>query len=118
MNSKGFTLIELLGSLILLGVILGIGLYSIRGTFSTTFTTLNQVSENEIYDTAEFYLMENGGRWIDDGYEYACVSVDSLVDMGYFDYDEVINYKSKFVRVVRDSITKVVNDRELVDNCE
>ena len=116
MNDKGFTLIELLGCLVLIGVILGIGLYSTRGTFSTTLTTLDQVSENEIYDTAEIYLLENGGKWIND--EYACVSISSLVDKGYFDYDEVSHHKDMFVRVVRDSITRVISDRELVDECE
>ena len=60
MNNKGFTLVELLGCLVLLGFVLGIGLYSARGTLSTTLTTLDQVSENEIYDSAEIYLMENG----------------------------------------------------------
>ena len=118
MNNKGFSLIELLGSLVILGVILGIGLYSARGTLSTSLTIFDQVSENEIYDAAEIYLLENGGRWTNNGEEYTCVSVSSLVDMGYFEYDEVTNYRDKYVRVVRDSITRVISNRELVDFCE
>jgi len=118
MNNRGFTLVELLGCLVLVGVVFGIGLYSTRGTLSTTLTTLNSVSENEIYNAAENYLIENGIRWINTGDEYACVGIDDLVDMGYFDYDEVVNYKDMVVRIERDIVTKVINVRELVDNCE
>ena len=118
MNNKGFGLIELLGCLVILGLIFGIGLYSARGTLSTTLTTLDQVSENEIYDTVEIYLMENGGRWINDSEEYSCVSIDRLVDMGYFEREEVSSYIDKFVKVVRDSNTKVINSTKLVDVCE
>ena len=35
-----------------------------------------------------------------------------------FDYDEVVNYKDMVVRIERDIVTKVINVRELVDNCE
>ena len=118
MNNKGFSLVELLGCLVLLGVILGIGLYSSRGTLSTSLTIFDQVSENEIYDAAEIYLLENGGKWINNGEEYSCVKVSSLVDMGYFEYGEITNYSDKYVKVVRDSITRVISDRELVDECE
>ena len=118
MNNKGFGLIELLGSLVILGLILGIGLYSARGTLSTTLTTLDQVSENEIYDMAEIYVMENGVTWINSNDEYTCIDIDWLVDMGYFDENEVSSYKDNFVKVVRDSNTKVINNRLLVDVCE
>ena len=38
--------------------------------------------------------------------------------MGYFDYGEVSNYRYKYVRVVRNSVTRVISDRKLVDECE
>ena len=62
--------------------------------------------------------MENSGRWINGSEEYSCVSIDQLVDMGYFKMDEVSSYKDKFVKVVRDSNTKVINSKKLVDICE
>lgn len=118
MNNKGFGLIELLGSLVIFGLILGIGLYFMRGTFSTTLTTLNKVSENEIYDTAEIYLMENNVFWINNGMEYTCIDIDMLFEMGYFKNEEISDYKDKFVKVIRDGNTKVISDRILVDVCE
>lgn len=117
MNRKGFTLVELLGSLAILGLILGIGLYSVRGTLSSSLTTLNSVSENELYDTAEIYVMENSISWINDFEEYTCVTIDELVDKGYFEQDEIEDYKDKLIKIVRDSNTKVVNNRKLVDYC-
>ena len=117
MNNKGFGLIELLGCLVILGLIFGIGLYSARGTLSTSLT-LDQVSENEIYDMAEIYIMENNVSWINNDIEYTCIDIDRLVDMGYFKSDEVSGYIDKFVKVVRDSSTKVINSTKLVDVCE
>ena len=118
MNNKGFTLVELLGSLVMLGLILGIGLYSARGTLSTTMTTLNNVSMNELYDTAEIYVIENNNTWFNNLEEYTCVMVDELVDKGYFDEDDVSSYKGKFIRIVRDNVTKTISSRKLVDVCE
>ena len=118
MDNKGFGLIELLGGLVILGLILGIGLYSARGTLSTSLTTLDGISENELYDMAEVYIMENSVRWNNGVDEYTCVSIEWLVGMGYFDDNEVSNYKNKFVKIFRDSNTKVVNNRVLVDRCE
>ena len=118
MNNKGFGLIELLGCLVILGLIFGIGLYSARGTLSTSLTTLDQVSENEIYDMAEIYIMENNVSWINNDIEYTCIEIDRLVDMGYFESDEVSGYIDKFIKVVRDSNTKVINSTKLVDVCE
>lgn len=118
MNNKGFGLIELLGCLVILGLIFGIGLYSARGTLSTSLTTLDQVSENEIYDMAEIYIMENSVTWINNDIEYTCIDIDRLVDMGYFEREEVSGYIDKFVKVVRDSSTKVINSTKLVDVCE
>ena len=38
--------------------------------------------------------------------------------MGYFEREEVSSYIDKFVKVVRDSSTKVINSTKLVDVCE
>lgn len=118
MNNKGFSLIELLGSLIILGVILGIGLYTARGTLATTVSILNNVSENEIYDASKLYVVENSVEWIDNVEEYACLTVLELVDAGYFDNNEVDFYKNNKIKLIRDKNTKVINDIKLVDICE
>ena len=118
LNNRGFSLIELLGSLMLLGLILCIGLYSARGTFSTSLTTLDNISENEIKDTAEIYVIENPVSWINDGNEWTCITTFDLVGKGYFDDNEVTSYKDKKIKIIRDSRSKVITSVLIVDSCE
>lgn len=118
LNRKGFTLFELLASLIVLGVILGVGFYLARGTLATTVDAMNGVGEREVYDAAELYVLENNVSWINDGDEYTCLMVDQLVDMGYFDNGEVSDYQDRKIKVVRNSVSKVISDIKFVDVCE
>ena len=118
LNNKGFSLIELLGSLALLALILCIGLYNARGTLSTSLSTLNYVSENEIKNTAEIYIIENPVTWINDGLEWTCISTLDLVDKGYFESSDVFSYEDKKIKIIRNNITKVVTEVMIVDNCE
>ena len=118
MNRKGFTLVELLGSLVLLGVVLCIGLYSIRGTLATSLSSLTEVSKSEIYDAARTYVMENGVTWINDSEEYTCLEVVTLVDYGYFSWNEVKFYEGSKIKLVRDPISKVITNTSMVDKCE
>lgn len=117
MNRKGFSLIELLGCMALLGVILCIGLYSARGTLATALSTLTDVSINEIYDATEMYVLENKITWIKDGEEYTCLTVNNLVDAGYFEDGQVTSYKDDKIKVIRDTKTKVIGSIQLVDSC-
>ena len=118
MNRKGFSLIELLGCILLLGVVLCIGLYSTRGTLARSFSTLNQISEKEIYNTSEMYVLENNVKWSNGNIEYTCLSVRDLVDKGYFDYSNVEEYIDKDIKVIRDNVTKVISSVNIVDVCE
>lgn len=117
MNNKGFTLIELLGCLVLLGAILGISLYMTRDTLSTALSTLTDVSTTQIYNASEMYVLENKVTWINDGEEYTCITVNNLIEKGYFEEDEVKTYKDKIIRVERDSLSKTINSVRLVDKC-
>ena len=118
LNRKGFTLFELLASLIVLGVILGVGFYLARGTLATTVDAINGVGEREVYDAAELYVLENNVSWINDGDEYTCLMINQLVDMGYFDNGEVSSYQDRKIKVVRNSVSKVISDIKFVDVCE
>ena len=102
MNRKGFTLIEMLGCMLIMAIILGIGLYSARGTLATSLSTLTNISENEIYSASKIYVLENGVNWINDGTEYTCITIDNLVEKGYFDEDEVLSYKDEIIKIERD----------------
>ena len=117
MNRKGFTLIEFLGCIALLGVILCIGLFVTRGTLSTALSTLTDVSISQIYTATDAYIVENQTSWINDGEEYTCIKIKELVDAGYFDSEEVSNYKNESVKVIRDPKTKVTKSMSLMDDC-
>ena len=119
MNRKGFTLIEMLGCMLIMAVILGIGLYSARGTLATSLSTLTNISENEIYSASKIYVLENGVNWINvDGEEYTCLTVNELVDKGYFEYSEVSSYKNEYIKIFRNPETKVIKNVDLVDVCK
>jgi len=118
MGNKGFTLIELLGCFALLAIVFGIGVYLTGGTLSTALTTADMVSENEIKDTSKTYILENNIKWnILDNSEYICVSINDLVDYGYFKSEEVSSYKDNFVKVLRNINTKVIEDIKIVKEC-
>ena len=117
MNRKGFTLIEFIGCMAILGMVLALGLYVTRGTLSTTLSTLTDVSNNEIYETAKTYVLENKTTWIKNSEEYTCITVQSLVDAGYFESDEVTAMSDNIIKITRDSITKVINDVKYVSKC-
>ena len=117
MNRKGFTLIEFLGCMAILGVVLALGLYVTRGTLSTTLSTLTEISENEVYETAKTYVLENNITWIEANQEYTCVTVQNLVDAGYFKNEEVATVSNNIIKITRDNNTKVINDVKYVSKC-
>jgi len=118
LNNRGFSLIELLGSFAVLALILCIGLYSARGTLSTSLTTIDNISENEIKSTAEIYVIEHPVTWIYEVDEWTCITTSNLVDKGYFDDSEVSSYKEKEIKIIRDSRSKVITNVLIVDSCE
>ena len=119
MNRKGFTLIEMLGCLALLGLVLGIGLYVTRDTLSTSLSTLTSVSDNQIKEAATLYVSEIRMTWINESNEeYTCLTIKELVDAGYFDLEDVMDYKDDYVRISRTPKTKVIEKIQILDECE
>ena len=90
-----FSLIELLGCLALLTMLLLVGIYSAKDTLATTFSTFIGISENEIYSATKMYINEKQVNWLLDEVEYVCITMNELVDYGYFDYDEVEEYMER-----------------------
>ena len=119
MNNKGFSLIEMLGCIALLGIILCISLFVNRKTLATSMTTLNNISNNQIYNASMSYVMEQKVSWINyNNNEYTCISVNDLIDYGYLNSNNVSDYKDNIVKVEREPITKTINDVLFVDICE
>lgn len=118
MNNKGFSLIELLGSLVLLTIILGIGLFMAKDTLSTSILTIDKITEKEIIDTAKQYVLENNVKWKNDLEEYTCIKISTLADYGYFNNNDIKDYNNMFVKIVRNKKNMVITNSTLVDICE
>ena len=108
----GFTLVELLAVIVVLGLILGIISYAIGNIFGNVLSKIDDTTKNIILDAAEEYVLEyrNKGDWkenvANNGDVSFCVSLKSLLETGYYDYDDefvVDNVDELFVSVLINS---------------
>ena len=91
-DNKGFTLVELLAVIALLSLIMGLGVFSIVRVINNIKEEGYKTTINNILDDANNYLIENSGRLFyissdDNSYEYQCITIQNLIDAGYFDKD-------------------------------
>jgi len=91
---EGFTLIELLAVLVILGLISSIMFIFIGGVFTDVDDTLDITTKNIILDATNAFVLEFRGNsnWVekkDDvtGNVDFCISLDSLIESGYFRHD-------------------------------
>lgn len=97
-KKKGFTLIELLAVITILGIIATIVLVTINIQTKTANEKLDKATEQNIYDAAIAYATEyrNTENWEEElnsnGNVEFCISLDSLIQYGYFD-NEKSNYE-------------------------
>ena len=92
-KNKGFTLVELLAVLIVLVIVFSITLYVYSGFQKESKQTISKIEVAELVNAGTAYYKEFGDT---DNYKsykdknnqvYSCVSVKSLVDMGYYKPD-------------------------------
>ena len=103
-NNKGFTLIELLATVSVLSLIMVIVIYISVNVINKTKEKGYQITISNIEDISGEYVLENDSRilWIQDSltdYEYQCVSVQDLIDTGYFKSDVLESYVANDVKV-------------------
>ena len=122
-NRKGFTLIELLSIIVIIGLISGITITVVLSTISKAKERSRKLTRDNVAGQAVEYINEGfsntGWTTEKNGGEYKCVTVQDLIDVGYFKQD-IINESNgvssdSIVRVTRDSITKVILSKE-IDN--
>ena len=111
MNRKGFTLTELLATLVLLGIIVGAVLYIFKGTMATSMTQIDVINDTQVFEAAKSYVLETNKTFQDD---YTCVTIQELVDYGYFKDG---NYGDKIIKIIRNPETKVYEEVKYVDRC-
>ena len=132
LSNKGFTLVELLAVIALLAIISVIAVYSAVNVIGSAKQKSYEVSISNIEKQAGTYALENQNEfvWLDiDGdltktKQYFCVSVQDLIDSGYFKSDVLDSYIKEGVTVQssdniyleRDTNTKTITQNVLLSS--
>ncbi len=123
LNRKGFTLIELLSIIIILGLITGITITVVLTTMEKAKERSKKLTRDNIAGQAEEYIYEGfaDGNWTSSGEEeYKCVTVQDLVDAGYFKQDIVNGAEGitpdTIIKVTRNVSTKVITSKTIASN--
>ena len=124
-NNRGFTLVELLATIAVLGLVVSITVFTGIRLIKNGKEKTYQTTKNNIEKYAGNYLIENSDRLFylsknnldgDINVEYQCVTLQNLIDTGYFDTkllesnvaEGVTPSKSDYVYIERDINTKTV----------
>lgn len=136
-TKKGFTLVELLAVIVVITLISGVGIITYLKTINNSKSKATLLAINNIKEAAYLYSKEGTDEieWVNsygkDGKEsgkYACVSVQQLINKGYFKdnfFDKEIYKNSKidkntFIEVSmgtnNDNLKVVVNEKNDTEN--
>lgn len=117
---KGFTLVELLAVILLLSLIFIMILFNFNGIFSGVNDKISKTEKKMILDAAKSYALEYRGEdtWVEeidsDGNVNFCVSLESLIDYGYFKNDSSNYEKWKDKYVVEFQIVNGVSSHKFI----
>ena len=126
LNNKGFTLIELLAVIAILAIISVITIWTATNIVSESKRKSYRVTINNIEKYSETYVIENDNniKWYDFGNDslYQCVTVENLIDMGYFSNDILDSkvsddrnvLKNDYIFIEKDKNTKSIKRYELL----
>ena len=114
-KKNGFTLVELLSTVVILGVVLSVTVYIVMKNINKAKDNSESITYNNIKDISKIYTDEVASYWnIKDDYEYSCISLGDMIEIGYFDED-TINENDKLsketkIKVIRDKNSKVIKE--------
>ena len=103
MNRKGFTLIELLAVLVALGLILGIGTFSISSVVEKTKYNSEEAFVQTIKDAMDIYIASDDAKELFNPEETGCKQIT---------FEDVI--KSKFKPIKADQLVNPANNKSCV----
>ena len=108
-KKNGFTLVELLSTVVILGVVLSVTVYIVMKNINKAKDNADLITYNNIKSAAKVYNDEVASYWnIKDDYEYSCISLGNMIEIGYFD-ENIINKNDK---LSKDTMLKVIRDRD------
>lgn len=101
-EKKGFTLIELLITIAILSFAFLGGYILIKGVIDNSKTVMSEATKKMIIGAAENYALEfrESEKWqeeIVNGDSYFCISLESLINYGYFNKDKIAQYVDKYL---------------------
>ena len=114
-KKNGFTLVELLSTVVILGVVLSVTVYIVMKNINKAKDNAELITYNNIKSAAKVYNDEVASYWnIKDDYEYSCISLGNMIEIGYFD-ENTINKSDKLskdtmLKVIRDKDSKVIKE--------
>ena len=114
-KKNGFTLVELLSTVVILGVVLSVTVYIVMKNINKAKDNAELITYNNIKDISKIYTDEVASYWnIKDDYEYSCISLGNMIEIGYFD-ENTINKSDKLskdtmLKVIRDKDSKVIKE--------
>lgn len=90
LKQKGYTLIEFLAVILLITIILGIATYSITSYIKNSKEKIKKIEVSALIEAGDIYYkeMQSTNKYksytTEDDIKYSCISVKSLIDMGYY----------------------------------
>lgn len=125
-NNKGFTLIELLAIIAAIGLVLGIGIYSVISLVNSSKNKATLISEASVKESASIYSGEaNSSSWIypnNGDYEYFCVTIEELINKGIIAKKATLPEgieKTDYVSIKRNRVTFVKGEAVVLgDNAD
>lgn len=118
-EKRGFTLIELLATILIISLIMGISGMMINNTIKKSNERKEAIALNNIKKTASTYIEEypNDIIWNkEDNISYSCISVNSLIEKGYFTKKNVEESKVSQYIIVKKNQANAIIGEEFDDN--
>ena len=128
-KKRGFTLVELLTVIIVLGIVMSITIVFVSNLRNSSETNIDEMTKGLVMDSVKSYSTEfkSGMDWkqeestvvnsdgTKDRVVSYCVSIESLINSGYFkgDNDRVNNLRDNYVALVTEK-NGTVSDVEFI----
>lgn len=93
---NGFTLVELLAVIVILAILSAIVVFSVGPTIDSSKTNLSSIQIKQVEQAARMYYLKEGMNYInyDKDSTKLCISLEYLVDNGYFEETEVLDLET------------------------
>lgn len=118
----GFTLVELLATIAILSIVVSIGVGTVTGVVNKSNEKAYETAKNNVATAAKNYAVEKGTGWLNSdatnncvsgksSCEYQCISVQDLIDSGYFNDDILKSNIAKDTKLTKSDAVYLERDK-------